>query len=55
MFLAIRFFYSDIYLAQELDKTFELYSNEVHDSKRPWRAFEFEKKTIKIYIMGWKN
>ena len=32
--LSIRFFYFDIYLAQEQDKTFKLYSNEVHGFKR---------------------
>ena len=41
--LSIRFFYFDIYLAQEQDKTFKLYSNEVHGFKRSWIAFEFEK------------
>ena len=52
--LSIRFFYFDIYLAQEKDKTFKLYSNEVHGFKRPLIAFEFE-KTRKNFIMTRKN
>ena len=52
--LSIRFFYFDIYLAQEQDKTFKLYSNEVHGFKHSLRAFEFE-KIIKIYIITRKN
>ena len=45
--LSIRFFHFDIYLAQEQDETFKLYSNEDHGFKRSWMAFEFE-KSMKI-------
>ena len=44
----------DKYIAQKQEKTFKLYSNEVHAFKRSLIAFELE-KTMKIYIMVRKN
>ena len=58
--LSIRFFYFDIYLAQEQNKTFKLYSNEVHGFKRslialkgclnPWTSLE---KSLKVLTSSW--
>ena len=51
----MKFFYFEIYLAQEQDKTFKLYSNEVRSLNHPLRAFELKKKLERLNLQAEKN
>ena len=49
--LSIRFFYFDIYLAQEQDKAFKLYSNEIHGLKVLVFLLNFKKiRKFKLWL-----